>query len=286
MRRGGPRLVLRRRKWLTAAGYYVAALVATVFAVFPITWGILTSIKTKDTVFRAPPQWLPDPITFDNYQAVIFGSNMPIYFRNSVIVVLATVLFSVVIAAMGAYSLNRFRLRGKTIIMFFVLMTSMVPTVALIVPLYSITTQLQMHDNLGTLILVFTAFQIPLTLWLLRGYFQNVPAELDDAAMIDGCSRLQVFTRVILPLSRPALAAAAVPVWVYVWNDFIIPIALTATDSNRVVSIGLYYYITVFGIEWGHLMAAVTLVLVPALIAFAFLQKNFIAGLTAGAVKE
>jgi ABC-type glycerol-3-phosphate transport system permease component len=94
-----------------------------------------------------------------------------------------------------------------------------------------------------------------------------------------------VFTRIVLPLARPGLAAAAVPIWVYVWNDFLIPVTLTSSDSNRLVSIGLYYYITVFGIEWGHLMAAVTLVLIPALVAFAFLQRNFIAGITAGSVK-
>lgn len=274
-----------RRRWLGAVGFYMAALAATIFALFPILWGILTSVKTEAMVFHSPPQWVPRPVTLDHYGTVIFGSNMPVYFRNSILVVAATMLLTLVLAATGAYALSRFRLPGKTFVMFMVLVISMVPTVALIVPLYSITSELHLHDQLVTLIVVFTALQVPLTLWLLRGYFESIPASVDEAAMIDGCTRLQVFTRIILPLSRPGLAAAVVPIWVYVWNDFIIPVALTASDGNRVVSIGLYYYITVFGIEWGKLMAAVTLVLVPTVICFGILQRYFVSGLTAGSIK-
>jgi len=161
----------------------------------------------------------------------------------------------------------------------------MIPTIAVVVPLYSITARIGLHDTLGILVLTFMAFQIPMSMWLLRSFFQSIPVSIEEAAFIDGCTRFQTYRRVALPLAKPGLAASAVLIWVYCWNDFIIPITLTSSDSHRVVSTGLYYYITIFGIEWGLLMAAVALVLIPALLAFSFLQRSFVSGLTAGSTK-
>jgi len=264
----------------------VAGFAAAVFALFPIAWGVVTSLKTRGAIFQSPPQWWPDPATGENYRAVLLGSNMPVYFRNSLIVTISSIVLTLTVASLAAYALARFRLKGKPFLMFVMLATSMIPTIAVVVPLYSIASQTGLLDTLTALVLAFTAWQVPMSVWLLRGFFQGIPQSLDESALIDGCSRFQAFRKIILPLSRPGLAAAAVLVWIYTWNDFIIPITLTASDAHRVVSIGLYYYITVFGIEWGHLMAAVVLVLAPAILAFAFLQRSFVSGLTAGATKE
>lgn len=277
-----------RRRWRRHArtvGLYVSAIVATVLALFPIVWGLLTSLKAPHAIFRSPPQWWPDPVTVTNFDSVIFGSNMLVYLRNSIVVTASVIVLVVLVASLGAYALARFRFRYMTAIGFLVLATSMIPTIAVVVPIYSIAARVGLHDTFAVLILTFAAFQIPMSMWLLQSFFLSIPESIEEAAFIDGCSRFQTYWRVALPLARPGLAASSVLVWVYCWNDFIIPITLTSSDSRRVVSTGLYYYITIFGIEWGLLMAAVALVLLPALLTFGFLQRSFVSGLTAGSTK-
>ncbi|MCI0528762.1 MAG: carbohydrate ABC transporter permease, partial [Nitrospira sp.] len=140
-------------------------------------------------------------------------------------------------------------------------------------------------DTYWALILVYTAWQIPTVLWLMRGFFEAIPRELEEAALIDGCSRFQAFYRIIWPLTRPGLAAAAVIVFVNIWNEFIIALTLTTSDDKRLIPVGLYYYIGAYGIEWGKLMAAVCIALLPIIVLFVFLQRSFIKGLSSGSIK-
>lgn len=259
--------------------------VASLFAILPILWAVLTSIKEEGSILLFPPQWIPDPVTFENYSLVIRGSNMPRYFLNSLLVTLATILVSLIVSSHGGYAAARFSFRGKNSLLFLILLTVMIPGIAVLVPLYLLATRVGLHDTYWVLILVYSAWQVPMVLWLMRGFFETIPRELDEAALLDGCSRLQAFYQVIWPLTRPGLAAAAVVVFVNVWNEFILALTLTASDHMRLIPVGLYSYIGAYGIEWGKLMAAVSIALLPVIIVFLFLQRSFIRGLSSGSIK-
>lgn len=258
---------------------------ASLFAVAPLLWALVTSLKTQDVIVTYPPAWLPNPVTLENYALVVNGSNMPRYFFNSLIVAGATIVISLVIAAHGGYAAARFTFPGKNVLLFIILATVMIPGIAVLVPLYLTASYIGLHDTYWVLILIYSAWQIPTVLWLMRGFFESVPSELDEAALIDGCTPLQAFYRVVLPLTQPGLAAAAILVFVNVWNEFLIALALTASDHMRLVTTGLYYYVTAFGVEWGKLMAAVVLAIVPGIVLFVPLQRRFVQGLIAGASK-
>ncbi len=273
-----------RRRNLELAAVYLALVLASAFALAPILWGFSTSLKTPTNAMALPPQWIPDPATLGNY-ALVMGSSLPRYFLNSVIVSVLTVLLTVVVAALGGYAAARFNFRGKNPVLLGILSTVMVPGVVILVPLYMIASAVGIINTYLVLVLVFTAWQSPAILWLMRGFFESIPRDLEEAAQTDGCTPLGAFVRVILPLAQPGLAAAAILVFVYVWNEFIIALALTTSDDMRVLPVGLYFYISAFGVQWGQLTAAITVAIVPVIAVFVALQRRFIQGLTSGASK-
>jgi ABC-type glycerol-3-phosphate transport system permease component len=282
---------MRRKPWyhpavlLENVGVYGLLVLTCGFALFPILWAVATSLKEQRSIVTYPPQWIPDPVTLQQYYLVVYGSNMPRYFLNSLIVSLATIVLTLVVATHGGYSAARFNFPLKSVVLFTILATIMIPGIAVLVPLYMIVSKVGLHNSYWALVLIYSGWMVPTVLWLMRGFFESVPRELDEAAVIDGCNRLQAFYRVIAPLTQPGLAAAAVIVFVYVWNEFIIALTMTSTDDMRLVTTGLYYYISAYGVEWGKLMAAVCLALAPAVALFIVLQRLFIKGLTSGATK-
>ena len=177
------------------------------------------------------------------------------------------------------------RFPGRTFLFFAVLLRNMFPAVIFLVPLFILMRILGLVNTHGSLILTYLTFGLPLAIWLLKGFIDSVPSELDEAALIDGCSRLGAFYRVILPLMRPGLVAGAVLTIMMVWNDFIIGYSVTLTDPHRMVQVGLYLFITEFGISWGPLMAATMTALAPVVAAFAFMQRALIQGMTGGSVR-
>ncbi len=273
-----------QRRNVEFVAVYVALVVASAFALFPILWGFSTSLKTTSNAMAFPPQWVPQPATLDNY-ALVMSSGLPRYFLNSVIISVLTVLFTVAVAALGGYAAARFSFPGKNPILLGILSTVMVPGVVILVPLYMIASAVGIINTYLVLILVFTAWQSPAILWLMRGFFESIPRDLEEAAQTDGCTPLGAFVRVILPLAQPGLAAAAILVFVYVWNEFIIALALTTSDDMRVLPVGLYFYVSAFGVQWGQLTAAITVAIVPVIAVFVALQRRFIQGLTSGASK-
>ncbi len=273
-----------RRLPFEQVGVYVGLTIASVFALFPIVWCFSTSLKTPSDAVAIPPQWIPDSPTLTNYELVM-GSNLPRYFLNSIVVSLSTVLLTVVVAGLGGYAAARFRFRGKDPLLLGILSTVMVPGVVALVPFYMIASAVGIIDTYFVLVLVFTAWQSPAILWLMRGFFESIPKDLEEAAEIDGCTPLGAFLRVVLPLARPGLAAAGVLVFVYVWNEFIVALVLIASDDMRVLPVGLYFYISAFGVQWGQLTAAITVAIVPVIVIFVLLQRHFIQGLTRGATK-
>lgn len=272
------------RKYANLILTYGTLSLVALFCMFPLLWGITTSFKTEINVTRFPPQWIPDPVTISSYRQV--WDSMRTYLFNSSVVVLGTLIPTLMIAAHGGYAAARYEFRGKDSLLFGILSTGMIPGIAILIPLYMVTAAVGFQNTYSGLVIIYTAWLVPTTLWLLRGFFQSIPVELEEAALIDGCSHLTAFYRITAPLSQPGLAAAAIVAFIFVWNEFIIALTLTTENVMRLTAVGLYFYITAYGIEWGKLMAAVTLAVVPILVAFILLQRRFVEGLTAGATKS
>jgi ABC-type glycerol-3-phosphate transport system permease component len=265
------------------AGMWALILGALVVAAFPLLWTLATSLKPMEDIAAYPPRLLPERVTFENYRDVATQSDMPAYFFNSTVVTAATIGLTLLLATPAGYAAARYRFRGKNVLLFVLLSTVMIPGAVIMVPLYMLAGRLALLDTYLVLVLVYTAWRVPMVLWIMKAFFEAIPVEMEEAALVDGCGRLQAMWRVAFPLSWPGLSASAILVLVYVWTEFIL--ALTLTSKLRTVTVGLYYYMTGYGIEWGRLTASVILALVPVLIAFFLFQKRFMQGLTAGALK-
>jgi ABC-type glycerol-3-phosphate transport system permease component len=269
---------------LERAGIYVFLSAACLAMLVPVVWVWVTSLKPEDQIYVFPPRWLPTPVTFDHYVQV-WRSSMPRYLLNSFLVAAGTIGLTLFVAMHAGYAVSRFKFRGKNLFLFLLMASHMMPGVANLVPIYLLASGLGLLDTYLVLILVYSMWQTPLVVWLIQGFLENVPSSLDQAAMVDGYSRLGALYRVVLPLSKPGLAASAIVVFVYAWNEFIIALTLTSSDDMRLAQVGLHYYISQFGIQWGELTAAVVLTVIPVLVLFLLLQRWFIFGMTSGALK-
>lgn len=264
---------------------YLILLLFIALMIIPIFWGFLTSWKGTAEISRFPPTIFPEIIDIGNFYKVLFMSNFSTYFVNSVVVTATCVIISTLIAGHAAYALARFRIKHREKIMFAILMTSMVPAVALLIPLYIMSVRAGLYNTRIMLVLVYTAWRTPMLTWILKGFFESAPVAIEEAAMIDGCSRLKTFYKVVVPISQPGIVSSALLTAVYVWNDFLVSFTFVTDEKLRTVSVGLYSYITQYGVQWGELMAAVMVTIIPIIIMFVCLQSKFVDGMAAGAVK-
>lgn len=262
------------------AWMYGVAAIAGIGAVLPLAWLFLLSLHAEQGIVGSGAA-----ITLQNYASVLFESLMGRYFLNTAIVAILTVVCTLTCACLGAYAASRYRFRGREAAMVGLLIASMTPVIAVLVPLYAYAAKLQMLNTYQVLIVIFTAWQLPGSLWLIRSFLDAVPIELEEAALVDGCTRLGAFMRVVMPQLRPGLVAAGLIIFVYVWNEFIIAVSLAPKQDMRLISVGLYFYLSEFGIEWGKIAAGAILSIIPPAILFLFLQRQLIHGLSAGAVK-
>lgn len=263
-----------------SAWMYLVAAAAGLGAVLPIFWLFLLSLD--------PSQGAPGAgagLTLQNYATVLFESLMGRYFLNTALVACGTVLCTLFCACLGAYAASRYRFPGRNAALVGLLVASLTPVIAVLIPLYAYAARLEQLNTYQVLIVVFTAWQLPGTLWLIRSFLDAIPPELEEAALVDGCSRAGAFVRIILPQLAPGLIAAGLVVFVYVWNEFIIAVSLCARQDMRTVPVGLYFYLSDFGVEWGRIAAGAILSILPPAILFFFLQRQMIHGLSAGAVK-
>jgi len=277
----------RRKSWrriIVDAAVYGCLVAACIVVLAPIFWAASTSFKMSAEI-HGTPHWIPNTVTFKNYLDSILDPKFLRYLGNSFIVFAGALVVSVGFAVHAAYVLARRRFAGKETMLFLIWATIMIPGVSIIVPLYLLAVDIGIYDTYAVLIIVYSAWLIPSVIWLLRSFVGSVPFELEEAAQVDGCSPVKTFYVVVLPLLRPGLGAAAVLVFVTVWNDFLIGFALTLGEERRMLQVGLHSFITEGGINWGPMMAATIGSLVPAALVFGFLQRAFVQGLTAGAVK-
>jgi ABC-type glycerol-3-phosphate transport system permease component len=269
----------------TSALTYGCLLAGVVFALLPILWGVSTSLKSVAEVYAHPAHWIPDSITTTNWDIAVANSKYARYVINTFVVIGFTLLVSLGLAAHAAHATVRHAFAGKQFILNLMWATVMIPGIAIIVPLYSMAVEVGIYDTLLVLVLVYSAWLVPTLVWLLRGFIANIPSELEEAARVDGCSRLGALYRVTLPLLRPGLLAGAVLVFIHIWNEFLIGYSLVLGDARRLVQVGVYFFVTENGVAWGPLMAAAMASIVPVIILYAILQRAFIQGLTGGAVK-
>ena len=253
---------------------------------FPLLWVFSTSFKPNEEAINFPPKFLPEKITFNNYVFVLTDPNLVRSLINSFVVSVGSTALSVVVSALGGYAFARFEFKGKNVIMSIILGLFMIPVVINIIPLYNMLSNIGMLNSPISLILAFQILIIPLNILLFKNYFETIPKELEDAALIDGCSRLGVLKRITIPLSIPGFAIAAVLSFRFSWNEFILPIVLANRPDSAVFQVALYQFISIYRIQWGYLTAGITLAIIPVLVLMLSFQKQMIKGLTIGAIRE
>jgi multiple sugar transport system permease protein len=263
--------------------HYLALVTLAILCLAPVIILVMTSFKTEIQIFDPKWSWFFAP-TLSNYTAVITEGNIDRFLKNSLIISLAATALTLVFGTMCAYALARFRFIGRGTLSYSTLLLRTLPPAVLAVPVFVVWSAWNINDTLTGVIIVYTALNLPFTIWLLYGFIEQVPEELEEAAAIDGCGPFGVFWRVILPLLKPGLAAAAIFTFRLAWNEFILSFILT-NRITRTLPASISNYMTDTGVEWGKIMAAGALIALPPLIFTFVAAKQIITGLTAGAVK-
>lgn len=280
----------KRERFITVLCTIFAILVLFVL-LLPTYWMVQTSFRVGRDINTFPPVWFPKEATLSSY-IKLFGSpheeaSLPFreYFRNSFLVALLSCFFSVVLGTLSGYAFSRFEFRGKRNFFLGVILMRAIPGLALGLPLLVLFKRVQLVNTLSGLILTYTMLNTPFVIWLMEGFFTDIPAELAEAALIDGCSRWQALWRVDVPLAAPGISASAIFSFLLSWNEFAIALILTRTPASRTLPVGLFDFVGEFFIDWGGMCAAGTIILVPVVVLTFFIQRWMVRGLTFGAIK-
>ena len=263
----------------------ISGLIAIILMGFPVYWMVTTSFKPKGDILSTNPTLIPRAFSLSNYSQAINKEGFTQALLNSVIVVIFTVLISISVALFAAIAVARMRFRGKRIYVASILLVQMLPLSALLIPLYLLLSRLGLTDKLAGVILTYIAFVLPFVVWSLRGFLVNIPAELEEAALMDGCSKPQAYRLVLFPLMAPGLVATAIFAFIQAWNEFLLAYILLSSEDNATMPIWLAGFTNRFGTDWGPLMAASTITAIPVVIFFTLIQDKIATGVTAGAVK-
>jgi multiple sugar transport system permease protein len=277
---------IKGRSSLFNACMYAILLLASAVVLIPTLWMVSTSFKTNEEVMISPPVWIPNHPTFESFIRIWRDYPFADYFLNSIYIVIASTFISLVFSALAGYGASRFKFPGKGAFLTFLLVTQMFPSIMLLIPFYKVLKTFGLIDTHEGLIVVYISFAIPFCTWMMLGFFQGIPKELDEAAMIDGCSRMRTFFQIILPLSLPGLAATAIYSFLMGWNEYMFAFVLMTTESMKTLPVGIGQLNGYYKIAWNDMMAASIISSLPLIILFLFMQKYFISSLTAGAVKQ
>lgn len=273
-----------KRKCIRFFTLVLPLLLFMVFLLFPFYWMLVTSIKTNAEIYSVPLVYWPKELTWATYVDLFGYFDFLKYMKNSLIVAVGTTILSLVVSTLAAYSFARFSFKGRKFLMALFLSNNMFPTVLLMIPLYSIMRKLHLLYTPMGLILAYTTFTIPFSVWLIQGFIRDMPFSLEEAALIDGCTRAGAFTKIFLPVLTPCLLSAGVYMFMQSWNEYTMASMFT-NPSTRTIPVALSSLIGQLGVEWDMLCAGGTIAVLPVCIMFFFAQKRLVAGLTAGAVK-
>lgn len=262
---------------------YIVVIIAMLLFLFPILWMFLTSLKNQTDAFTTIPKWT-FPATLVNYKAVLLERDFLLYLWNSLIVAGISTVFAVILGSGIAYPFARYKLKGAKDVLTWILTLRIIPPIVTILPIYLLFSKIGLLDSYTGLILMYTFMNIPLTTWLLYGFFKDVPGEIEESALVDGCNRFTAFFRVIFPIIGPGLISAGLLSFIFAWNEFLFANILSG-PSVRTAPVGLNEYATPVSVLWGQIAAAGTLIIVPIAIITLILQRKMVSGLTMGAVK-
>ena len=272
---------------------FALGVLATAIYLMPLFWMVSTSLKPTEQIFQKPPVLFPTSIQVDSYRSILgLPTNRPelyinalLYLKNSLIIASATTLLTLVLAVPAAYAVSRFRFRGRSGFLLFLLVAQMLPSVLLVIPLFVMFKYLDIINKYASVIIADTALALPFAIIILRTSFLQIPNEIEEAAWIDGGSRLQVLWQIILPLIRAGLVAVGVFSFLIAWGEFVFALSFLQNQQLQPISIGVFQFVGMYKTQWDSMMAFSTLVAIPAVVAFLFLQRQFISGMTSGAVK-
>lgn len=273
----------RRIRTRNIGGALVDILIALI-ALGPIIWGLSTSLKPAQDILTYPPNLIPPHITLEHY-ALLVRTGIHRFIFNSAIVSAVAVGASLFVGCIAAYALARLSFRGRSTIMLSIVALMSIPLPSLLVPTFSMLTTVGMANSLSGLAALYTAYQLPIVVWLLYGYFCTLPIELEHAARIDGYSRLQTLWKIVLPLSGPGLVAAGLFVLTFAWNDFVVAVVMSSSEETKTLPVAIYGYLGFYGRDWGPLTASAMISILPVLAVFVIFQRYFLSGMTGGGVK-
>ncbi|HEY7111268.1 MAG TPA: carbohydrate ABC transporter permease [Nitrososphaeraceae archaeon] len=251
----------------------------------PLIWVISTSFKPNEEAITFPPKFLPLKPTLQNYIFVLMDPKLLLSLSNSLLVSLGSTALSVAVSALGGYAFARFEFKAKNLIMGVILGLFMIPVVINIIPLYIMLASVGLLNSLIALVFTFQILIIPLNIFLLKNYFESLPRELEEAALMDGCSRLGALWRVTVPMSLPGFLIAAILSFRFSWNEFVLPVVLSNKPDSMLFQVALYQFISLYRIEWGYLTAGINIALIPVVVLMLIFQKKMIKGMTLGAVR-
>jgi len=271
--------------FLPKAVVWIFLIVVSLYCLFPFVWMLSTSLKTEAEAFRIPPTWIPLKPTVDSYIGIWVRKNFGIYFFNGTVISLATAVLSTFFGALAGYGFSRFFFKGRRFLIGFFLATQMLPGVLLVGPYFRILSKVGLYDTRTGLIIAFLTICLPFSTWMMKGFIDKVPVALDQSAMIDGCSRMGIFFRIILPVVAPGMVATILFGFLLAWGDLLWALCLTSSEPMITVTLGIARTVGEFRIIWPMLMAGSLVGGMPAIILYIFLQRLLVQGLTAGAVK-
>jgi len=276
---------LTKRPAILTIGKYGALAAYVLFALFPLYWLLKIALTPDKMIFTEGTALWPSTLTLESFRTVIFYSDFMGYFKNSVIVSLGTAAVTTVVAAAAGYAFSRFDFAGKRIVIAVMLITQMFPLLMIIAPIYKIIAAIGLLNSLTSLIMVYTAFNVPFATFLMQSFFDGIPRDLEEAAMIDGCTRFQALRKVILPLTLPGLGATLGFIFTAAWSELLFALMLINSNDAMTFPVGLLTFVSKFSVDWGQMMAAGVLALIPSCLFFVFIQRYLVQGLTSGAVK-
>jgi multiple sugar transport system permease protein len=265
--------------------FYFPLCLVMVFILFPFYWTLNTAFKRETDIFSQRLQYFPSHFTVGNFVKAWNGVGFSVYFKNSVVVALAAVFFIVVLSVLTGYALGRFNFKGKKAMMLTLLCTQFIPHTMMIIPFFIIFKNLGLVSNLLALVIVYTTFQVPFNAVVMKGFVGNIPKELEEAAMVDGCGMLGAIFHVILPVLLPGLIATGAFAFIGCWNEFLFALILINKSSLFTIPVGLSFMVGEYNINYGALASGSVIALIPAVLLFAYVQKYLVQGLSAGAVK-
>jgi multiple sugar transport system permease protein len=251
----------------------------------PFLWLLKTSLVPESRIFVRPLEYLPSTVTLENFVMLFERMNFFGYFANSFVVAIGSTVLGLIVSMSSSYAFARFRFRGRRFFMTLFLVIPMFPTVLILIPIYDIMRVTGLLNTYASLIVAYSSFTIPFAVWMMTGYFAALPVEMEEAARVDGCSRLGAFVRVLLPTAVPGISATALYIFIVSWNEYTFAAMLAQDEAVRTLPVALQFFITEFTVNWGLLAAGGVIVSLPVILLFIVLQRQLIAGLTAGAVK-